>query len=81
MTPALLKELAELIQRQRIRRVSGNKAIVNTTPPIGHKWLYRFQNRHPTVQGIYARQMQNARFNGALYEVIECWFNAVVAQL
>lgn len=81
MTPSLLKELAELIRRQRVRRVSGNEAVVNTTPPIGHEWLYRFRNRHPTVQGIYARQMQNARFNGASYEVIECWFNAVAAQL
>lgn len=81
LTPALLKELAELIRRQRVRRISGNEAIIKTTPPIGHEWLYRFLNRHQTVQGIYARQMENARFDGASYAVIERWFNAVTAQL
>lgn len=76
MTPALLKELAELIRYQHVRRVSGNKAIIKTNSPIDHEWLYRFLNWHPTVQGIYARQiyarqMQNGRFYGASCEVIE----------
>lgn len=81
MSPTLLVEIAELIRRQRVRRVSGNEAITKTTTPIGHEWLYRFLNRHPTIKGIYARQMENARFDGASYEVVKRWFDAVATQL
>lgn len=81
ISPKLLIQIAELIQRQRVRRVSGNEAIAKTTTPIGHEWLYRFLNRHPTIKGIYARQMKNARFDGASYEVVKRWFDAVAAQL
>jgi Tc5 transposase DNA-binding domain len=79
LSPSLLIELAELIQRHRVRRVSGNEAAAKTTTSIGHEWLYRFLNRHPTMRGIYARQMENARFNGATYEVVKSWFDAVAS--
>ena len=81
LSPALLIELAELVRHRRVRRVSGSEAIVKTTTPIGHEWIYRFLNRHPTVKGIYARQMENARFDGASYEVVKRWFEAVASQL
>ena len=31
------------------------------------------------MRGIYARQMENARFNGATYEVVKSWFDAVAS--
>jgi hypothetical protein len=79
LSPSLLIELAELIQRHRVRRVSGNEAAAKTITSIGHEWLYRFLNRHPMMRGIYARQMENARFNGATYEVVKSWFDAVAS--
>ena len=81
MTSPLLIELGLLVRRERVRRVSENEATVKTVNPIGHEWVYRFLNRHSTIKSIYARQMDNARFDGASYEVIKHWFDAVAAQL
>jgi Tc5 transposase DNA-binding domain len=55
MTPALLKELAESIRHRRVRHASQNNPTTQITTLIGNEWLYRFLNRHPTIQGIYAR--------------------------
>lgn len=79
ISPSLLIELAELLRARRVRRDSGSEAIAKTTTPIGHEWIYRFLGRYPTIQGIYARQLDNARFSGATFDVIKAWFNAVAA--
>jgi DDE superfamily endonuclease len=76
----LLKELAELIQHRRVRYTSQNDYKTQIINPIGNEWLYRFLNRHPTIQGIYARQLEAARFNGATYDKIKSWFDAVAAK-
>ena len=80
MTPALLLELAELIRHERVRHESQNSSSTKIIAPIGHEWLYRFLNRHPTIQSIYAKQLEAARFNGASYDKVKGWFDAVAAQ-
>ena len=79
LSPELLFELAELIRHDRIRRDSQNEAIVQTTAPIGHEWLYCFFNRFPTMKGIYIRQLELSRYNGASFEVVKAWFDAVAS--
>ena len=80
ITPALLFELAELIRHQRVRHASQNSASTKIITPIGHEWLYRFLNRHPTIQSIYTRQLEATRFNGASYDKVKAWFDAVAAK-
>ena len=80
ITPVLLLELAELICHQRVRHASQNSASTKIIAPIGHEWLYRFLNRHPSIQSIYARQLEATRFNGASYNKVKAWFDAVTAK-
>jgi hypothetical protein len=80
ITPALLIKLAELIRHKRVRYASQNSASAKTITLIGHEWLYRFLNRHPTIQSIYAKQLEAARFNGASYNKVKAWFDAVAAK-
>jgi hypothetical protein len=80
ITPALLIEMAELIRHERVRHASQNSASAKTITPIGHEWLYRFLNRHPTVRSIYAKQLEATRFNGASYDKVKAWFDAVAAK-
>ena len=47
---------------------------------IGYEWLYRFLNRYEKLKGIYARQIENLRYDEASFEVVKSWFD-VVAQL
>ena len=80
VSPALLKDLAELIRQRRVRHASTENPTAQIVDPISRKWLQRFQNRHPTIKSIYARHMENARFDGATFETIRRWFDAVAAQ-
>ena len=77
MTPALLLEMAELIRHERVRHASQNSSSIKIIAPIGHEWLYRFLNRRPAIQSIYTRQLEAARFEGATYEKVKAWFDAV----
>jgi hypothetical protein len=76
VSPALLIEIAELVRARRVRRESGDSTSTTITDRIGHEWIYRFLNRYPEIQGLYARQMESSRFDGATYDVLERWFNA-----
>lgn len=49
ITSALLLEMAELIRHERVRHASQNSSSTKILVPIGHEWLYRFLNRHPTI--------------------------------
>jgi uncharacterized glyoxalase superfamily protein PhnB len=79
--PELLRDLAQLIREQRVRHSSAHGAAVKTLDPIGHVWHLRFLQRHASISSLYARQLEHSRFNGATYEAVKCWFDAVVAQL
>jgi hypothetical protein len=76
----LLLELAELIRHERVRHASQNSTSTKIIAPIGHEWLYRFLNRHPAIQSTYARQLEATRFNGASYDKVKAWFDAVAGK-
>lgn len=80
MTPALLIELAELLRERGVRHASQDTTAALRPPLIGHEWFYRFLNRHFGIRTIYARELELARFDGASYDKVEAWFNAVAAQ-
>ena len=80
ITPALLIEMAELIRHERVRHASQHSSSSKIIVPIGHEWLYRFLNRHLTVRSIYAKQLEATRFDGASYDKVKAWFDAVAAK-
>jgi DDE superfamily endonuclease/Tc5 transposase DNA-binding domain len=80
LTPSLLKDLAQHLRHERVRFASSQRPPVVSPDTIGHEWLYRFLNRHQEIRGIYARQMEYARLDGATQERVKRWFNAVEAK-
>src|SRR6186713_970513 len=73
----LLLELAQLIRTKRVRYASSITEPITFLHPIGHEWLYRFIERNPTIKSIYTNQMSAQRYDGANYEAIKRWFDAV----
>ena len=76
VTPALLKEMAEEIRNQRVQIASSQHTAPTEPTTIGHEWLYRFLNRHPSLKGTYSRQLESARHKEATIENITAWFTA-----
>ena len=79
--PALLTELAQLLRDQRVRFISSTTPRIENSISVGHEWLYRFLNRYSIIQGIYARQLEHARFDRATHEKIKLWFEAVADKI
>lgn len=80
LTNSLLRDLAYQLRCARVTHASRNHIPSAEVRPINDKWLYRFKNRHPKIQTVFARQLEHARFEGATYERVERWFNAVASQ-
>ena len=83
MTPALLKESAQEILNQRIRRASfqdpdpdHDPNLPPQLPIIGHEWLYRFQTRHSNLISIHSNSLDSSRFREANPVNINAWFDA-----
>lgn len=76
-----LKEFAQNLRAARVMNASKSITFSPQIDQINHKWVYRFQNRHPEVGSIYARQLEHARRDGASYEHVERWFNAVASKV
>lgn len=74
ISPALTLDIAEEIRRTR---VTLSTTLPQYTTPINRRWLSRFYARHPEIEGVYARQMDNARFKAINLEGVERWFEAV----
>jgi hypothetical protein len=77
ITIELLKELAICVRAARVTH-----ALYLRSPPplptrINNKWIQRFQKRHPEVAGMYGRQLEHIRKEGATYEHVKRWFDAV----
>jgi len=81
ITPALLTELAQLLRNQRVRFILSITPRIENSTSVGHEWLYRFLNRYSIIQGIYARQLEHARFDGATYKKIKLWFEAIADKI
>src|SRR5436305_514701 len=77
ITNTLLKELAIHLRAARVTHASH---LHPPTPQLNHindKWIQRFKKRHPEVGGIYARQLEHVRKEGATYEHVKRWFDTV----
>jgi hypothetical protein len=77
ITNAILKELALNLRAARVTHASSPTLRPTQLSHINDKWVLRFQNRHPEIKGIYARQLEYARKEGASYEHVKRWFDAV----
>jgi hypothetical protein len=76
----LLKELALQLRAARTTHASHLSLPYPQLDRINDKWIQRFQKRHPEVGGIYARQLEHVRKDGATYEHVERWFCAVASK-
>ena len=87
ITPALLKESAQEILNQRMRRASfqdpdpdHDPNLPPQLPIIGQEWLYRFQTRHSNLVSIHSNSLDSSRFREANPVNINAWFNAYQLQ-
>jgi len=69
--------LAEFIRSERVVLSKSDLRPSSKTKPFGKNWLERFKVRNPEIQSIWTRQIERARFSGANFEVVSCWFDAV----
>lgn len=74
---SLLIALAYYLKIHRVRHASSASTSPPHVPQIGQEWIYRFLQRHSEVKTIYARQMDAARFNGATFDIVKRWFDAM----
>jgi hypothetical protein len=81
ITNSLLKELAQNLRAARVTHASRSITFSPHIDQINHKSVYRFQNKHPEVGSIYARQLEHARKDRASYEHVERWFNVVASKV
>lgn len=73
-TPVMVIEIAEEIRKNRIILTRSRRP---SYTPIGKRWIDRFRERHPEIQGIWTRQIDNARYKAVNTANIERWFQAV----
>ena len=73
MPPSLAVAIAETIRTQRYEQSTG------ALPPrsLGKNWLDKFRKRHPEIQGVWTRKIDNARFKAIRKEIVQAWFDAV----
>jgi hypothetical protein len=76
---SLLLDLAKHIRDVRVTHASSPLPPANSRLGINPKWIIRFKQRHPEIEGIYASQLEYARKEGATYENVKRWFDAVAA--
>ena len=77
ISSSLMLELAQTIIKSRVWHASSSYI----APPIGHEWIYRFIGRNPTIQLIWSRQMAAQRFDGATYDIVKSWFDAIAGKI
>ena len=74
VSPALAVEMAHAVMARRFKHGGGVEA---RSGSIGEQWFHRFLRRNPTLQSLYARKLDQHRFNGANPAVLQHWFDAV----
>jgi hypothetical protein len=79
MTFQILKELAIHIRNARVTFASHPTSHLIKLEHINHKWIQRFINRHPEVKGAIVQNLEWSRKEGASYEQVKRWFDAVLA--
>jgi hypothetical protein len=77
----LVKEMAEEIRQQRVRRFNGALQQLVYYPPIGQQWVQRFLGRHPLLETKASRQIESSRLKEASFDVLFRWFAAIELRL
>jgi hypothetical protein len=75
----LLKDLAVYIRNARVTHASSSTPKPFKSGYINDKWIERFKSRHPEIQAVFTRQLEASRRNGASYEPVKRWFDAVAS--
>lgn len=65
------------IFRSRVQLSRSSAAATEHRLPIPKGWLVRFRKRYPDIQGVWTRQIENARRKIASVEIVKPWFEAV----
>jgi hypothetical protein len=79
LTHPLLKDLAIHIRLARVTFASNLTPRPFQASCINDKWVTRFKKRHPEIQTVFARQLEASRRDGASYENVKRWFDAVAS--
>jgi hypothetical protein len=79
ITQPELINLAEHIRSARVTHASNRSPSVPKLLKFNRKWLVRFRDRHPEIASAFIPQLQRARKDGAAYEHVKRWFDAVAA--
>ena len=80
IAPSLAHDMAENIRSQRFQlssRCTSNPPL----RPLGVNWLNKFKSRHPEIQGVWARKIENARHKAVTKEAVTSWFEAVQTKM
>ena len=78
IAPSLAHDMAENMRSQRCQ-LSKRRKSDPPLRPLGQKWLDKFKGRHPEIQGVWARKIENARHKAVTREAVTSWFKAVTS--
>ena len=78
IAPSLAYDMAENIRSQRYQ-LSATRYSAPLLRPLGKNWLDKFKSRHPEIQGVWVRKIENARHKAVTKEVVTSWFEAVTS--
>jgi hypothetical protein len=70
-----IREMAQEIQNNCIKRLEEAGGSVQYNPSIGKLWPQRFLHRHPDLATVISRTIESARLKETSHEAIEDWFN------
>ena len=78
LAPSLAYDMAENIRSQRYQLSTAHQSNPPLRP-LGKNWLNKFKSRHPEIQGVWTRKIENARHKAVTKEAVTSWFEAVTS--
>ena len=70
IAPSLAYDIAENIRGQRYQ-LSNRRKSDPPLRPLGKNWLDKFKKRHPEIQGVWARKIENARHKAVSSDIVK----------
>jgi hypothetical protein len=70
-----LREMAEEVQKRRVKQINDPSMQLVNYPPIGQQWIPRFLIRHPELTSIITRRIDAPRIKDTSPEAMWRWFN------
>ena len=72
---ATLRQLAEIIRKQRVKSSENSKIQATVYNEIGEQWVGRFLGRHPELASVRPRSIDAVRVKDTSPERLQHWFN------